>query len=196
MRTQRITNPAIEPITLAEAKAQARVDASFTADDDYLNALITAARQWAEMYTGRSFNTQTWEMRLDNWRHPIRLQFAPLISVTSIQYVDSSGTTLTLPTTEYQVVPTNIPPLIVPSYTAVWPTLRDQPDSVIVRYVTGYGPTMADVPQRIRLAVKMMVAYWYENREPAIVGGTIAQVPMTVEALLAIDRVFSFGEGQ
>ena len=38
--------PIIEPVTLAEAKAQCRVE--YDTDDELLSSYITAARQWAE----------------------------------------------------------------------------------------------------------------------------------------------------
>jgi uncharacterized phiE125 gp8 family phage protein len=193
MRTQLITKPAIEPISLATAKEQCRVDATFTLDDDYISSLIVAARQWAEGYTGKSFISQVWELKLDRWHFPIRLQRGPLISVTSITYVDSEGSSRILSALDYQVVASNIPPLIVPSYATVWPSLRVQPDAATVTYVAGYGAAMTDVPQQIRQAIKMLVAHWYEHREPAIVGAPVAQVPMTVESLLAMDRIFNFG---
>ena len=41
----RQTPPAVEPVTLSEAKAHLRVDS--TDDDAYIATLITAAREWS-----------------------------------------------------------------------------------------------------------------------------------------------------
>jgi Phage gp6-like head-tail connector protein len=41
-------------ITLAQAKAQLRIDASLTVDDDQIRDMIGAAVDWAENYTNRS----------------------------------------------------------------------------------------------------------------------------------------------
>lgn len=41
----------LEPVTLAQAKSQLTLDASFTTDDAYIAALITAARRLAEAYS-------------------------------------------------------------------------------------------------------------------------------------------------
>src|SRR5215469_16680870 len=60
-----VTPPAVEPVLLADAKGQARIDT--TDDDTLVTNLITGARQWAERYTGRAFITQTWQMALDLW---------------------------------------------------------------------------------------------------------------------------------
>ena len=60
----RATEPA-NPVTLAEAKAQLRIDSS--AEDDLISTLITAATRWAEDYTDRTFCQTQWQMRLDSF---------------------------------------------------------------------------------------------------------------------------------
>jgi len=59
------TAPAVEPVTLAQAKAHMRVD---IADDDALiTNLITAARADAENVCRRAFVTQKWDLYLDSF---------------------------------------------------------------------------------------------------------------------------------
>ena len=59
----RYTAPASEPVTLAEAKVQCRVD---TSDDDaYITSLIVAARTYVEDILDISIMGQTWEARYD-----------------------------------------------------------------------------------------------------------------------------------
>ena len=65
MAVKLITPPALEPISLQEAKAHLRVD--FGDDDDYISALITAARDFAEGFTRRAFLTQSWLLALDHF---------------------------------------------------------------------------------------------------------------------------------
>jgi len=57
-----ITPPVGEPLTLAEAKAHLRLDAAL--DDAYVQALITAARQYTEEVCWRGILAQTWELVL------------------------------------------------------------------------------------------------------------------------------------
>jgi len=65
MAVKLITPPAAEPMTVLEAKAHLRVD--FPDDDDYIAALITAARDYAEGFTRRAFLTQSWLLALDHF---------------------------------------------------------------------------------------------------------------------------------
>ena len=197
-----VTEPTAEPITTAEAKAHLRVD---IADDDTLiAALVKAARRWCEEATNRAFVTQTWDLRLDHfpgwgsWRGPyadlasveILVPISPLASVTSITYVDTDGTSQTLATAKYTVDSASEPARIVPAYGESWPDTRDVPNAVTVRFVAGYGAATA-VPERIKAAIKLMVASLYENREPVNIGNIVTPIEFTLSALLAQDTVRS-----
>jgi hypothetical protein len=57
-----ITPPTGEPVSLAQAKAHLRLDVAL--DDDYVSALIKAARQYTEEVCWRGILLQTWELVL------------------------------------------------------------------------------------------------------------------------------------
>src|SRR4051794_386751 len=59
------TQPTVEVLTLAEAKAHLRVD--ITDDDDLITELIVAARESCERWVSRSFLTTTWRLTLDHF---------------------------------------------------------------------------------------------------------------------------------
>lgn len=65
MRFRLLTPPAIEPVTIADLMAFARVDAD--PDDGVLQRLLTAARQRVERDTGLALISQTWVALLDRW---------------------------------------------------------------------------------------------------------------------------------
>jgi len=65
----RATEPANNPVTLAEAKTHLRIDSSD--DNDLISNLVTAATRWAEDYTDRTFCTTQWTMRLDSFYGPV-----------------------------------------------------------------------------------------------------------------------------
>jgi len=161
-----VTAPAEEPLTVAEAKEHLRV--TFDDDDTLIDSLITAARKWLEEETYRQLVTATWDLVLDRFpsgQQPIRIPRAPLASVTSITYTDIAGDSQTLTVSEdYVVSATREPGIIRPAYAQTWPTARDAPDVVTVRFVAGYGDA-DDVPEPIVACLKLLIGQMYEFRE-------------------------------
>src|SRR4051794_28691419 len=104
-----ITPPAMEPITLPAAKNHLRLEVDD--DDDLVLGLIAAARELIESWTWRSLITTGWRLTLDefgmgphcsssDW---LRLPLADVIAVSSVGYVDLSGTTLTMDPGDYHL---------------------------------------------------------------------------------------------
>ncbi len=184
-----ITAPAEEPLTLAEAKAQARVETSFTDDDALLTSLITAARLECESRQSRALITQTWELLLTGWpvEPRIRLPRPPLISVTWIKYLDTSGTEQTLDTSQYKVrTGTTGPGIITPARNVTFPALSDEHDNITIRFDCGYGAA-ADVPESTKQAMRLLIAHWYENREAVLTGTISKEIEFAVDSLLATE---------
>jgi uncharacterized phiE125 gp8 family phage protein len=69
-----------EVITTVEAKAHLRVDDS--ASDDYIAALITAAREFAEHRTERSIGAQSITLTADAFGRRMELQRPPLPAIS------------------------------------------------------------------------------------------------------------------
>lgn len=180
------TAPTTEPITLAQAKDYAKVE---TADDDkIISQLIGSARQYAENFTRKALMTQTITMVIDYcFPEEIELPINPVQSVTaaSFTYVDSDGDTTQVSTSVYSVDTTSDPARIYLAYNQTWPTVRMQRNTISIGYQAGYA-SAALVPDPIKTAIKMLVVHMYENRQPHIVtiGGSIVNVPTTVDALL------------
>lgn len=61
----RATQPVVEPVSLAEAKAHLRIDT--TAEDSLIQGLIATARAWCEDYCDRTFVLTQWQMNLDSF---------------------------------------------------------------------------------------------------------------------------------
>lgn len=185
------TPPAVEPISVEEAKSHARID--IDADDTLLGDYIAAAREWAERYTRRQFCTATWEWTLDRFPcsslQALLAPRPPLASVSEIRYVDQDGATQVWDAGEYQVDARSEPGRILPAYGHTWPATRAQLAAVTITFVAGYGDA-DDVPQALRTAVRMLVSHQYETREPIVTGTIVATVPLGVEALLRAYRVF------
>jgi uncharacterized phiE125 gp8 family phage protein len=147
-----VTGPALEPVSLIEAKQHCRVDS--TDDDGLIAGYILSARSWAEDLTRRAFTTQTWDYTIDSdWPrmrvgycdvYRIELPKPKLISVSSVSYVDTNGASQTLATDQYTVNATGITGLIDPAYGVTWPQVRDQMNAITVRFVCGFGPNPGD----------------------------------------------------
>lgn len=186
-----ITGPAVEPVTLAQAKLHLRVD--MPEDDTLIEGLIIAARQWVEQYCRRALVSQTWELHLDSWPSgAVYLPWPPLVSVTSIKGTDEAGVETTVSASNYQADTFSVPGRVTLKSTGTWPATTLRPGGCAVRYVAGYGAA-ADVPQVFKQAILLLVGHLYENREDVIATGvTAAAVPMGAKTLLWPYRVMRF----
>lgn len=168
MALKLITPPAAEPLTVADMAAHLRCD--LTDQALYIEALIKAAREAAENETARALITQTWDLTLDafpvvsnrNPRAGISLPLPPLVSITSITYIDTAGITQTCVPSTYLCESSTDSAIIVPSYGQSWPATRNQLGAVTVRFACGYGNAAA-VPEAIRLWMKFAVQEAYEG---------------------------------
>lgn len=168
-------------------------DASTSVEDDLLNALITAARQYCENFQRRSYITQTWELWLDAFpaQDYIKISLPPLQSAT-IKYYDVNDNEATFSASDYLVDTKSEPGWVVLNTGCVWPTTTLRPaNGVCIEFVAGYGDAASDVPKKIKQAMLLLISHWYENREPiALTGAVPKEVPLSVEALLWQDRCF------
>lgn len=180
------TAPAAEPLSTAEAKAFLRVDVSD--DDTLITALVKAAREIIESWTGRAFISQTWDLYLDRFPWCIELRKAPVTAVTSIQYVDPAGTLQTLSPALYQVDLKSTPARIIPVYGQMWPVTRTQLNAVTVRFVAGSADandlaSAAQGPSMLQ-ALRYLVKHFYDNRDTVVTGTIVTEVPKTLEWLV------------
>lgn len=178
---QRITPPASEPLTLAEAKAHLRV--SLTDDDSLITTLIAAARLMAEEFTQRAFIAQGWRLWLDSfpgdqtaWWDGVRegpdnltvtrfipLPRPPLISITSVSsYSDADAATL-FASSNYFVDTASAPGRLALRSGASWPVPGRQTNGISIDFMAGFG-TAADVPQALKAGMLAHIAQLYENR--------------------------------
>lgn len=186
-RAELTTAPTIEPVTLASAKAQTRVD--FADDDDLLNGLIVAARETVEGYLRRALLQQTWTASFVRWpwcKERMVLIRPPVLSVQGVHYYDASGNAQSLDASDYFLETNGLDGLLTIKENTTLPELDDERVMpVSVTYRAGYGTTAGDVPQAIRQAILLLVSHWYEHRLPVVSGVSVTQIPKTVEYLLA-----------
>lgn len=169
--------PTTQPVSLAELKLQARIDADLSDEDTLLASYLAAATRQVETETGRQLMLATWVYRADGFspHGTLALPRPPLLSVTSVQYVDADGVTQTWDAANYVVDPYRDPGRIVLAQGASWPSTRDVPNAVTITYQAGYGASLVDdvyeedatqVPPELRHALLLLTAEWYRHREP------------------------------
>ena len=180
-----ITPVATEPVTLAEAKLHLRliVDPADTTphpDDAMIQAQISAAREFAEHYTGRALAPQTLELALDEFpADSIELPRVPVTAITSIKYIDVDGAEQTLDAELYSLDDYGITAWVDPAYDTAWPETRAIKNAVKVRYTAGYETA----PSTVKDAMLLTVAHLYENRQEAT-SYKVEQIPMGTKSLL------------
>ncbi len=184
-----VTAPAEPPITVNEASFHLKVEDS--ASDAYIAGLIAAALVVAEKTTRRRFVTQTWNLNLDAFPAIIQVPYAPLISVGSINYINTDGDSTLLADSGYTVDSNSEPGRICPSFGNSWPATQRVFNAVTVQFTCGFGGPEV-VPSSIKQAMFLSIGHWFEHREVAYIGANLNTLPMAVDTLLSGHRVWGF----
>lgn len=203
-----VAGPASEPVTLAEAKEHCRIDG--TADDDYVAALITAAREMVTRLTGRALITESWKLVLDCWPSTnndewwdgvreapitvleagqIELHRAPFLALTSVKTFDESNAETVWASSNYYTSSRHGYGRLIKRRGSVWPIPDRDVAGIEIAFTIGYGPGAAAVPSALRQAIKMLVLHWYDNRMPASECASSELMPMGLGSILSAYRV-------
>ena len=175
-----VTGPTEEPVTLAEARAHLRLDA--TNEDALLAALMTAARAALEGQTRRAFVTQSWRLILNEWPGDrVTLPLAPVSAVTAVTLHDTDGDRTVEPAAYETSLEGDAPQL---ACVAGWPAPTRRIGGISIDFTAGYGGAEA-VPQPLKQAILLLAANWFENREPIALGESVHELPMAVAGLVA-----------
>jgi len=182
---RRLTPPATEPVTLAEAKKHLRINTDFTKDDNYIQGLISSARDHAEKYCGRSWATADFVWTVEaltlsvygssQYKFKIPMQF--ISSINEIGYLDSDSVD--------QVIATS---LIGLDSDRQWVTIPDtiEGSDWVIRFSAGpdLGTSQNEVtPDAIKQAILLLVGDAYENRQASILVVSITENPAVVSLL-------------
>ena len=194
-----ITQPILEPISLADIKEHLRI--THSDEDDLLTAYATAARQYVEQRTGRTLMQTTWEWVADRFPGAsncglVLPMAAPLLSVTNVKYTDSDAVITTWPAANYIVNIDAMPGHVIPAYGSTWPSYTPYPSgSVRIRYVAGLSTAASPLiypAENLLNAIRLLTGGFYENRESEVVNkGSIAKIAVDygVENILSQYKV-------
>jgi uncharacterized phiE125 gp8 family phage protein len=140
-----------EPISLVSAKAFLQV--SHSLDDDLINSLIKAAREYAEKKTGRSLSKKDYILALNRFPNlycdgttAIDLWPPPLTECNEIKYIGTDGIEHPLNSgTGFQVDFASEPARVAPAPGQCWPvTLCGALNAVRVFFTAGYEPRSSE----------------------------------------------------
>lgn len=167
-----ITPPATEPVTLAKAKVQCRVD--HNDEDALISTFIQAAREQCEHLTGRAIPVQTLELVLDKFPSgDIQLPMPPAIEVSSVKYINPQGNEVTLSPSSYSADLDSEPAWVLRAVGVDFPETSHVANAVRVRYNAGY----AVVPSALENWILLAVGTMYANREAYHANQASNQVP-------------------
>ena len=158
---RRTSQPATEPVTLAEIKRQVAIPLTMTEHDGLLTQLGKTAREVVENSTSRQLVNAEWVRGLDCFPLDglIELPTNPVDTVDKIDYVDRDGVSQTLDTARYRLN-NNREPAIVELIGAM-PATDPRTDAVLVAYTAGYG---SGTNETLKQAILMLVDAWFSDR--------------------------------
>ena len=183
------TEPAVEPITLAELKTHLRI--SGTDEDDFLTPLIAEVRQEAEDATGLALITQVWQLTLDRWPSmreewwdgereghidliyggerqnyaSVVLPRYPLQTVDTVNVYNEAGTPTAVTVADvFDIDTQSLRGRMTIERGATWPIALRANNAIEITYTAGYGDAALAVPAPIKRALKQWAAYAYEKR--------------------------------
>jgi uncharacterized phiE125 gp8 family phage protein len=177
------SNQHLEPVSLAEAKAHLRVDQDY--EDALIAQLIVAARSFVERTLSLALITQGWSYFLDALPRSlaVALPISPVQAVSAVKLHGADGGAVTLEAESYSVDVLSQPARLVLNG-AMPAVVARALNAFEIAFSAGYGDDAADVPAPLRQAIMLLVAHWFERREPVALGATAQEVPATVAGLL------------
>lgn len=186
-RVSYVSSPT-EAISLATARLHLRLDTE--ADDALVSAMIVAARENAEQYTGLAIVEQTYTLQLDKFpEEELSLDIWPVTGITSIVYVDKDGNNQTLSNSKYALNSYEAPSVVQPLED--WPQTKSIYNAVTVTFTAGFttgSPNTFPMPSSLTQAMLLMIGNMYENRE-SVSAFENYERPMSATYLMSPHRI-------
>jgi uncharacterized phiE125 gp8 family phage protein len=161
-----------EPFTIEEMQSFLKIptrDPGDEIEDATILSFISAARRIAEDVQGRDLIQKQWNLTMDYWPDSGIEVRTPLVSVASVTYKNSSGTTTTMVANTDFIVD-SVRGVISPVYGQTFPPFTAWPSSAItVRFTSGVSPTSpfwSDAGALIKVGMRLLISDWFNRRLP------------------------------
>lgn len=181
MALKQTAPPALEPVTLAEAKAFLRI--GHAEEDALIGTLIIAARTRIETATGLALIQQGWTLSRDDWAHDgsIELPLAPLISITDVKVFGDDDVAAVIDPAHYYVDRVSRPPRLLLRGSRVWARPGRRGNGIEIAFLAGFGAAAANVPADLRQALLSIVAHDYAKRGDEADAGLPSVIDSTLQ---------------
>lgn len=164
-------------VSLVDMKLYLKIQTAV--EDALITSLIKVATLLAEKYTGIEILDKTFTMYLDFFPYfkrygnrveenfdvnTIQVKRSKLKSITYIKYYSNEILT-TLDNTFYDFKKDNqYSRIYIIDESSSWPAMDTRQQSVEIEFEAGHGDDDTELPEDLKLAIKRIVAYLYQNR--------------------------------
>jgi len=186
MRFEQTTFPdATNVVSLVVAKNHLRVTSSD--DDTLITSLITAAQEMVQKYTGTFLQRTGLTFYSDYFIDFMDLHAGPLLTITSVQYKNTSDATITVSASDYQLDGKSYPARL--RLTTIPTEIKDELNAINIQTISGYDTD--DRPQALVSAMLLIIGHLYENRQD-VTRFKHFEIPMASKYLMEPYRLKSF----
>lgn len=193
----------LDPLTVEFVRDQHLRSPNGSAEDDYITHLIRTSYWQAERRTERTLIPRDRVLVADGFPSSgtFLLPGPPLISVTSIDYLDGDGVSQPLTGSPDEFYwETSSGPLarrgrVTPLYSASWPSTRLEMGAVRITFRAGYEPLtvggLANIPDEINAARLLIIGELYKQRSESVIGASPAPALVRARDMFFGYRVFA-----
>lgn len=146
------------PVSLGDLKDQLRIE--HNDQDRLLLTKIQAATYEIEGYIEAAVIHRGFVLRLPRFPSvtldddaSLPISNPPLVSVSSITYLDENGVLQLLDPASYRVSRAGLYPNVLPVINSYWPSTLDVDDAVTLEYIAGWASKPSEVPFGLREAI-------------------------------------------
>lgn len=155
----------VRPIDIGDLKSHLKIDYTDETQENYINLLIDAAVNSAEMFTGRSFINQKWKTFRDFPLEFIELRRGTNAIVDSFKYTNTNGDLVDVPASVYYTkVQDPYSKIIIKDGQSFPSDVIEQQNCIEIEFTAGYGISKANIPAMLRLLLCQHVTWMHENK--------------------------------